>query len=488
MLAAPALEDARRAPRGRPASSSWTKTSRIGVVVISWADMMPWLASWAHCLSIGRGPGHARARRTMSQPSRSMRAFAATARSLKPGTVRETHPEPGAVAGAVGQLGARGGAHVVAREHRVDDADARGSWVVLARPRWPPPDPAQVGKAGPWSLQPAPRWRPPSVTLTRRRRWRGTSRPSRSSRAARVDARLRARGDLPDRDARPDPTTTLLTRRSRRSRTQVRRRGLWAAHLPPELGGHGLRPGAPRPHARGPRPDPVRPASSSATTRPTSGNAELLAVGMEMTGRDDIRERWLEPLLAGTMRSGFSMTEPETAGSDPQACSRPARSRDGDEWVINGHKWYTTNGSVADILIVMAVTNPDVHPYQGSSMFVVPVGTPGRHDRARRGLDGRPRGHLRPLRQPRRDHLRRRPRAGRPPHRPRGLGLRAGPGAARPGPDPPLHALARPVPAGVRHDVRARAQPLHPRLAARREADRPELDRRLARPRCTPRA
>jgi acyl-CoA dehydrogenase len=95
-----------------------------------------------------------------------------------------------------------------------------------------------------------------------------------------------------------------------------------------------------------------------------------------MTGQEYIRERWLQPLLDGTMRSGFSMTEPETAGSDPRLLKTRA-VKDGDEWVINGHKWYTTNGSVADILVVMAVTNPDIHPYQGSSMFVVPVDTPG---------------------------------------------------------------------------------------------------------------
>ncbi len=109
---------------------------------------------------------------------------------------------------------------------------------------------------------------------------------------------------------------------------------------------------------------------------PDSGNAELLAAGMEMTGQEYIRERWLQPLLDGTIRSGFSMTEPETAGSDPRLLQTRA-TKDGEEWVINGHKWYTTNGSVADILVVMAVTNPDVHPYQGSSMFVVPVDTPG---------------------------------------------------------------------------------------------------------------
>ena len=69
------------------------------------------------------------------------------------------------------------------------------------------------------------------------------------------------------------------------------------------------------------------------------------------------------------------MTEPG-AGADPTLIPTTAM-RDGDEWVINGHKWFTSNGSVADFLIVMAVTNPDVHPYQGCSMIVVPTDTPG---------------------------------------------------------------------------------------------------------------
>jgi acyl-CoA dehydrogenase len=158
---------------------------------------------------------------------------------------------------------------------------------------------------------------------------------------------------------------------------QVRERGLWAAHLPSELGGMGfgqVRLGLMH-EILGQTPyGPVVFGNNA----PDSGNAELLAAGMEMTGdkQEYIRERWLQPLLDGEIRSGFSMTEPETAGSDPRLLKTRA-VKDGDEWVINGHKWYTTNGSVADILVVMAVTNPDIHPYQGSSMFVVPADTPG---------------------------------------------------------------------------------------------------------------
>jgi acyl-CoA dehydrogenase len=156
---------------------------------------------------------------------------------------------------------------------------------------------------------------------------------------------------------------------------QVKARGLWAAHLPPDLGGMGfgqVKLGLMHEILGQSMYGPVVFGNNA----PDSGNAELLAAGMEMTGRDDIRERWLAPLLSGSIRSGFSMTEPNTAGSDPRLLKTRA-TRDGEEWVINGRKWYTTNGSVADILIVMAVTNPEVHPYQGSSMFVVPVDTPG---------------------------------------------------------------------------------------------------------------
>ncbi len=155
----------------------------------------------------------------------------------------------------------------------------------------------------------------------------------------------------------------------------VRDRGLWAAHLAPELGGMGFGQVALGLMHEILGRSPYAPVVFG-NNAPDSGNAELLAAALEMTGRGDIRERWLDPLLRGELRSGFSMTEPDTAGSDPRLLKTRA-VRDGDEWVISGRKWYTTNGSVADLLIVMAVTNPDVHPYQGSSMFVVPVATAG---------------------------------------------------------------------------------------------------------------
>jgi acyl-CoA dehydrogenase len=152
---------------------------------------------------------------------------------------------------------------------------------------------------------------------------------------------------------------------------EVKERGLWATHLPPELGGLGfgqvklglmneiLGKSAFAPRIFG-------------VNAPDTGNAELLAVG----ATPEQKERWMQPLLDGKIRSAFSMTEPHTAGSDPKLLKTTAL-RDGDEWVINGRKWFTSNGSSADILLAMIVTNPDVHPYQGSSMFVVPTDTPG---------------------------------------------------------------------------------------------------------------
>src|SRR4051794_11343316 len=152
---------------------------------------------------------------------------------------------------------------------------------------------------------------------------------------------------------------------------RVKERGLWAAHLPPELGGQGygqVRLGLMH-EILGT--SPFAPAVFG-NAAPDSGNSEILA----LAGTDDQKERYLHPLLAGDLRSAFSMTEPDTAGSDPTLL-RTTAVRDGDEYVINGHKWFSSNGSIADFLIVMAVTDPDARPHQRASMFLVDVDTPG---------------------------------------------------------------------------------------------------------------
>jgi len=105
---------------------------------------------------------------------------------------------------------------------------------------------------------------------------------------------------------------------------------------------------------------------------PDTGNMEILAEH----GTADQRERWLEPLLEGRIRSCFSMTEPEVSGSDPTLLQAKA-TLDGDEWVVEGHKWFTSGAVGADLAIAMVVTDPDAHPYGRASMICVPTDTPG---------------------------------------------------------------------------------------------------------------
>jgi acyl-CoA dehydrogenase len=152
---------------------------------------------------------------------------------------------------------------------------------------------------------------------------------------------------------------------------QVKQRGLWAAHLPPELGGQGFG------QVKLGLMNEILGTSIYAPPvfgcqAPDSGNSEIIA----LAGTDEQKERWLYPLLNGEIRSAFSMTEPDTPGSDPTQL-RTRAVRDGDGYVLDGHKWFTSNGSIADVLIVMAVTDPDAAPHERASMVLVPVDTPG---------------------------------------------------------------------------------------------------------------
>ena len=92
-------------------------------------------------------------------------------------------------------------------------------------------------------------------------------------------------------------------------------------------------------------------------------------------GTPEQKERYLKPLLEGDIVSCFSMTEPQ-AGADP-ALFETTAVRDGDNWVINGEKWFSSNAPYAEFFIVMAVTDTEKSTYHGQSMFVVPAGTPG---------------------------------------------------------------------------------------------------------------
>ena len=155
-------------------------------------------------------------------------------------------------------------------------------------------------------------------------------------------------------------------------KAEVKRQGLWACHLEPELGGQGFgQVKLALMHEILGRSTTIAPGVFG-NQAPDSGNAELIAIG----GNAEQKQQWLTPLLEGRMKSGYSMTEPDVAGSDPTLI-RSSAVLDGDEYVINGHKWFTSQGSKADFLIVMVVTNPEVHAYQGCSMIIVPTTTPG---------------------------------------------------------------------------------------------------------------
>jgi acyl-CoA dehydrogenase len=151
---------------------------------------------------------------------------------------------------------------------------------------------------------------------------------------------------------------------------KVKAQGLWACHLGPDLGGLGygqLKLGLM---------NEILGRSSFAPMifgcqAPDSGNAEILA----HYGSDEQKAKYLQPLLDGKIVSCYSMTEPQ-AGSDPGQFKCRA-TKDGEEWVIEGEKWFSSNFKYATFAIVMVVTDPDVSVYQGTSMFLVPTDTPG---------------------------------------------------------------------------------------------------------------
>jgi acyl-CoA dehydrogenase len=151
---------------------------------------------------------------------------------------------------------------------------------------------------------------------------------------------------------------------------EVKRRGLWATHLGPELGGQGYG------QLKLALLNEILGRSMWASLvfgcqAPDTGNAEIIA----HYGTPEQKEKYLQPLLQGECFSSYSMTEPH-AGADPTLFKCRAH-KDGDEWVINGWKYFSSNAKTASFLIVMAVTDPEVSAYQGMSMFLVPTDTPG---------------------------------------------------------------------------------------------------------------
>ncbi len=147
--------------------------------------------------------------------------------------------------------------------------------------------------------------------------------------------------------------------------------GMWAPHLPAEAGGMGIgfmkyvymneilgrSPLAPR---------------AFGAQAPDSGNAEILW----QFGTPEQKDRWLKPLVNGDIRSCFSMTEPDVSGADPTGLQTRA-VRDGDEWVIDGHKWFSSGAQGATFAIVMCVSDPDAAPHRKMSQIIVPLDTVG---------------------------------------------------------------------------------------------------------------
>lgn len=157
-------------------------------------------------------------------------------------------------------------------------------------------------------------------------------------------------------------------------RAKVRQAGLWAPHLPEEYGGAGL-DFLELAYMNEVLAYAVGAASLFGVVAPNSGNQTILV----KYGTEEQKNKWLIPLIEGKLESGFSMTEPDSAGSDPRSLKTTAR-RDGDEWVINGHKWFTSNGLRADFFIVMCRTEDPDGPAEGNArmtQIIVPSDTPG---------------------------------------------------------------------------------------------------------------
>lgn len=154
-------------------------------------------------------------------------------------------------------------------------------------------------------------------------------------------------------------------------RAKCKQAGLWGPQLPKELGGlglglveHGL---VSEQLGRSPLGHYVFGCQA-----PDAGNLEIL----HKYGTAEQKARWLEPLARGDLRSCFAMTEPENPGSNPTLLSCRA-ARDGDSYVIDGHKWFTSSADGAAFVIVMAVTDPSASPHTRASMIIVPTDTPG---------------------------------------------------------------------------------------------------------------
>lgn len=151
----------------------------------------------------------------------------------------------------------------------------------------------------------------------------------------------------------------------------VKEKGLWAAHLPMELGGMGKGFVSLGLLSEVIGQSPIGPYVFGSMA-PDAGNGEILL----HAASEEQKQKYLQPLADGDIRSCFGMTEPEVSGSDPTTLQGKAE-KDGDEWVINAHKWYTTGAVGASFCIAMVVTDPDAEKHKRTSLFIVDTDNPG---------------------------------------------------------------------------------------------------------------
>lgn len=155
-------------------------------------------------------------------------------------------------------------------------------------------------------------------------------------------------------------------------RQLVKKVGLWGIHLSKEEGGLGLTLCEFGQLSEYLARAPLYGHYTFNCQAPDIGNTELLA----KFGTSDQKQKYLHPLMKGEIRSCFAMTEPEMAGSDPTRL-KTAAVKDGKDYVINGHKWFTSSEEGSSFSIVMAVTNPEAAAHQRASMIIVPLPSKG---------------------------------------------------------------------------------------------------------------
>jgi alkylation response protein AidB-like acyl-CoA dehydrogenase len=156
------------------------------------------------------------------------------------------------------------------------------------------------------------------------------------------------------------------------TRAKAKALGLWAPHLPEEHGGLGLALSEFALVSEELGRTPIGHYLFNCQA-PDIGNMEILLAH----GTPEQKEQYFAPLARGDVRSCFSMTEPEHPGSNPTWMSTTA-VKDGDDYVINGHKWFTSSAEGASFAIVMAITNPESsNPYKRASQIIVPIPAPG---------------------------------------------------------------------------------------------------------------